>query len=260
MSLVVTGVAGLVTIQDLGRPGRMHEGLPRGGALVPELLVDANHAARNPPGAPAIEVIGRVALRAESAVIVATDARPARQLAPGDEVVVEAEPRRVTYLAVRGGLAAPEVLGGRGAHLSAGLGRLLRAGDVCACGGLAACEAPGEPVFVEGGPIRVIPGPDLGAFAGDALAVLTSRPYRVLPASDRVGTRLDGPALRPVGDLATSRPMVRGALEVPRDGLPIALGPEHPTTGGYPLVGVIATADLGRFHAIRLGDLVRFVT
>jgi allophanate hydrolase subunit 2 len=81
-----------------------------------------------------------------------------------------------------------------------------------------------------------------------------------LPASNRVGTRLAGPALPRRADYRErSRPMVRGALEVPRDGQPIVLGPEHPTSGGYPVIGVIASAELGRFHAIRLGGSVRFL-
>ena len=95
--------------------------------------------------------------------------------------------------------------------------------------------------------------------ATDALEVLVAAPYRVLPSSDRVGTRLGGAALpRVAGYREVSRPMIVGALEVPRDGQPIVLGPEHPTTGGYPILAVIATAELGHFHAIRLGGMVRF--
>jgi allophanate hydrolase subunit 2 len=109
--------------------------------------------------------------------------------------------------------------------------------------------------------IRVIPGPDLDAFTDAALASLTSAAYRVLPSSDRVGTRLTGPLLpRRPDHLEQSRPMVVGALEVPRDGAPIVLGPEHPTTGGYPLLAVISHADLDRFFSIRLGGEVRFAT
>ncbi|HET9623041.1 MAG TPA: hypothetical protein VFP84_16830, partial [Kofleriaceae bacterium] len=109
-----------------------------------------------------------------------------------------------------------------------------------------------------GSPIRVVPGPDPASFAPDALAVLTAAPYRILPTSDRVGTRLAGAAIPRTAAPEVSRPMVIGALEVPRDGQPIVLGPEHPTTGGYPIVAVVASADLGRLFAIRLGGAVRF--
>jgi allophanate hydrolase subunit 2 len=107
--------------------------------------------------------------------------------------------------------------------------------------------------------IRVIAGPDLDAFDATALSALTSAPYRILPTSDRVGTRLAGPPLpRRPSHVEQSRPMVRGALEVPRDGAPIVLGPEHPTTGGYPILAVIAHADLDRFFSVRLGGELRF--
>jgi 5-oxoprolinase (ATP-hydrolysing) subunit C len=277
MTLVVVRALGLVTVQDLGRPGRMHEAIPPGGALVPELLVAANRHARNADGAAAIEVLGRLVVRAEAELAVATaesalltfappfggaarsgKAGPCEVLAPGDELVIESEPRRVAYLAVRGGVDAPLVLGGHGALLAAGLGSPLRAGDRIAPARAPVTDAIAEPL-IDADRIRVIAGPDLAAFAPDALERLAAAPYRLLAASDRVGTRLDGAALpRVAGYRETSRPMVRGAIEVPGDGLPIVLGPEHPTTGGYPVVAVIASADLGRFFAIRLGGSVHF--
>jgi allophanate hydrolase subunit 2 len=107
-------------------------------------------------------------------------------------------------------------------------------------------------------PIRLLAGPDAAHFLPGALARLVASTYRILPSSNRVGTRLDGPAIprSPVPDV--SRPMVIGAIEVPGDGQPIVLGPEHPTTGGYPVVAVVARADLGRLFSIRLGGSVRF--
>lgn len=258
MSLVVTRATGMITVQDLGRPGHMHEALPPGGALVRELLVTANRGARNPDHAAAIEILGQLTVRAEGNVQVATD-REARVLLAGEELAIASEPRRVAYLAVRGGVDAPVVLGGRGAQLSAGLGSLVRAGDRIAAGDEPDREA--EPLPFEGeGPIRVIPGPDFAAFPADALEVLAASTYQILPASDRVGTRLAGPAIpRLAGYAERSRPLVCGALEVPRDGAPIVLGPEHPTTGGYPVIAVIAQASLGRFFSIRLGGRVRFI-
>ena len=88
---------------------------------------------------------------------------------------------------------------------------------------------------------------------------MTAGPYRVSEASDRVGTRLDGPPIGRLENMERSRPMVRGGIEIPRDGKPIVLGPEHPTTGGYPLVAVIAASDLGRFFSVPLGGTVRFI-
>jgi 5-oxoprolinase (ATP-hydrolysing) subunit C len=178
---------------------------------------------------------------------------------------------------VHGGVHAPLVLGGRGTMLSAGLGSALRAGDSIRpqrdrgdrmargtgpertqrmARGSGQSPIRDDLAIDDPRPIRVIAGPD--RFPPEAFVALTSAPYRVSPDSDRVGTRLVGPAIpRPDGGEA-SRPMVRGAIEVPRDGAPIVLGPEHPTTGGYPILGVVAATDLGRLFAVRLGGIVRF--
>ena len=107
-------------------------------------------------------------------------------------------------------------------------------------------------------PIHLIAGPDSDGFKPEALSLLLSSEYRILPSSNRVGTRLEGPALPRSDAPEVSRPMVLGAIEVPRDGQPIVLGPEHPTTGGYPIIAVVASADLGRLFSIRLGGTVRF--
>jgi 5-oxoprolinase (ATP-hydrolysing) subunit C len=261
MSLSVVRALGLVTVQDLGRPGRMHEAVPPGGALVADRLIAANRAVRNPDDAPALEILGRLTIRAERPLRVAIDTEVPRELPPGGELVVTSEPRRVTYLAVRGGLAAPLVLGGRGALLCAGLGGLVRAGQRFDTAGLAEAVAPAQPPggpAAPDSPIRLIDGPDWNSFLPTALELLLSSEYRILPSSDRVGTRLDGPALLRSDAPEVSRPMVLGAIEVPRDGKPIVLGPEHPTTGGYPIVAVVARADLGRLFSIRLGGTVRF--
>jgi biotin-dependent carboxylase-like uncharacterized protein len=266
MSFVVVRALGLITVQDLGRPGRMHEAVPPGGALVRDRLIAANRAVRNPDDAPAIEVLGQLVIRAEQALHVATDTTAERVLGAGDELSVASEPRRVAYLAVRGGIAAPLVLGGRGALLCAGLGGLVRPGQRFTTAELAevahaplpaerATDAPGEP---SNKPIRLLGGPDPDHFTPGALDLLVSSEYRILPSSDRVGTRLDGPALARTSAPEISRPMVIGAIEVPRDGKPIVLGPEHPTTGGYPIIAVVAQADLGRLFSIRLGGTVRF--
>jgi biotin-dependent carboxylase-like uncharacterized protein len=260
MTLVVARAAGLCTVQDLGRRGHMHEAVPPGGALVPELLVAANRAVNNADAAPAVEVLGRLVVRATRTVVVATDRMTPRTLRPDEELAVASEPLRCTYLAVAGGIAVPRILDGYGTLLSAGLGAPLRGGDVLALGSHAApAETRALAPFAPRDLIHVVPGPDLDAFTPDTVAQLVAAPYRILPTSDRVGTRLAGtPLPRVAGYRERSRPMVRGAIEVPRDSQPIVLGPEHPTTGGYPIIAVIASAELGRFHAIRLGGSVRF--
>jgi allophanate hydrolase subunit 2 len=260
MSLSIVRALGLVTVQDLGRPGRMHEAVPPGGALVADRLIAANRAVRNPDDAPALEILGQLTIRAERPLHVATDSLAPRELPAGGELVVASEPRRVAYLAVRGGLVAPLVLGGRGALLCAGLGGLVRTGQRFDIAGLAEVAAPPPPgaAAAPDAPIRLVAGPDFASFLPTALDLLLSSGYGILPSSDRVGTRLDGPALPRTDAPEVSRPMVLGAIEVPRDGKPIVLGPEHPTTGGYPVIAVVARADLGRLFSIRLGGTVRF--
>lgn len=275
-SFHVERVLGLATFQDRGHRGLMHAAVPPGGALVPELLVAANRAVDNPDDAPCIEVQGRLSIISTAEIAYAIDEQPARSWRDGTAIDVASGSRRCAYLAVRGGF-----VGVQASFLAAGprfRGALLCAGDEPLRTGAAFPSANLPPVRRDVLPtadipplsaareadrdsdvIRVVPGPDLDAFAGDALDILTGATFRISPASNRVGTRLDGPLVpRRADDRERSRPMVIGALEVPRDGKPIVLGPEHPTTGGYPLIAVVASADLGRFHAIRLGGSVRF--
>lgn len=274
LALVIERALGLATIQDLGRPGRMHEGLAAGGALVPSLLIAANRAVGNRDGSPAVEIFGKITVRAERAIFTSVG-----QLARGELVVIESEPRRVAYLAIRGGIAAEFVLGGYGAQLSAGIGAPLRAGAQLhsfddhrghdsavrrAPAGASAVHGPLPSGFEAGAPdrretrIAVMAGPDSDAFAIDAVVQLCSAPYRILPTSDRVGTRLEGPRVPRLPHEQRSRPMVRGAIEVPPDGSPIVLGPEHPTIGGYPVLAVVTHADLDRLFASRIGSQVWF--
>jgi biotin-dependent carboxylase-like uncharacterized protein len=264
--LDITSVAGPVTVQDGGRPGQMHHGVPPGGPLVPELLAVANRAVGNPWGAAALEAFGRLELRARGRPVrVAVDGH-AVTVAEGASLQVPApESTSARYVAVEGGLAVPEVLGGRGTLLVARLGghegRALRSGDALPLG-----EGGGTPEAVELGdalapeaPIRVTLGPDLERFEEATRASLLSAAFTVSPSSDRVGMRLRGAVLsHSDAGTGTSRPMVRGAIQVPPSGEPIVLGPDHPTTGGYPLIAVVIRADWGRLCARRPGAAVRF--
>jgi biotin-dependent carboxylase-like uncharacterized protein len=259
-------VAGLATVQDLGRPGHMHEGVPPGGALVPELLVRANLAAGNEEGAAAIELFGAMTLTARADVSVATDDGEVHAMSEGETLVIApSRATRVRYVAVRGGVEVPRVLGSRSTLLLAGVGgfegRALRRGDVLDVG----AHAPGAPSPRPHAPldldvrVRVVLGPDLQRFAGTAPETLLTSEYTLAPSSDRTGANLVGPALRrQTRDDARSSPMVAGAIEVTGGGEAIVLGPDHPTTGGYPILAVIVNADRGLFHSRPAGVPVRF--
>ncbi|WZX21254.1 allophanate hydrolase subunit 2 family protein [Myxococcus stipitatus] len=265
--LDITGMAGPVMVQDGGRPGQMHHGVPPGGALVPELLALANRAVGNTWSAAALECLGPVEVCARGrALRLSVDGHPSLLLPEGERFRVPAPERSsVTYLAVDGGLEVPQVLGGQGTLLVARLGghegRLLKTGDSLPVGvpraspELVALSFPWE----DERPIRLTMGPDTEDFDPLMAASLLGSTFTVSNTSDRVGMRLQGPALAH-GDegASTSRPMVRGAIQVTLSGEPIVLGPDHPTTGGYPLIATVIRADWGRLGARRPGATVEF--
>ena len=263
--LEVVEVRGLSIVQDGGRPGRMHEGVPPGGALVPEQLARANAAVCNAHEAAAIEVFGAIVLRARAPVVIAGDEGTAVRL-DTDAVWSSAQAAKhglMQYVAVRGGIDVPPVLGGRGTLLVAALGgyegRALRRGDVLAVGNTEEVDRSPPPQPDLQAPIHVLPGPDADRFDGRALDVLLGGEFAVSPRRDRVGMALTGPALpRLDTDRGVSAPMVRGAIQVPASGQAIVLGPDHPTTGGYPVVATVVRASLGALAARAPGALVRF--
>lgn len=263
----------LATVQDLGRAGYAHLGVPLSGAADPVSLCLANRLVGNAEDAAGLELtFGGAALRFEAAAWVAVTGAPlpvARgpmnapwHVAAGTVVEFGAPSAGVrTYVAVRGGLAVPPVLGSRSTDLLSGLGPApLSAGDrlpVGRAGGPITVDlAPGlepedEPV------LRIAPGPRDDWF--ETLAPLAEGRYEVTAQSNRVGVRLDGPALtrRRTGELP-SEGMVTGALQVPPNGLPIIFLADHPTTGGYPVAAVLASGDIPRAGQLRPGQRVRF--
>jgi allophanate hydrolase subunit 2 len=230
---------------------------------VPELLARANGAVGNALDEAAIEVFGSIALRAHAAIVVASDEGTAIALAPDQTWSTSGAGARVRYVAVRGGIDVPLVLGGRGTLLVAGLGghrgRALRPGDRLPVGNTPPRDhaAPAPPDLRA--PVRVVLGPDLERFDPSAVGILLGSEFSIDVRSDRIGTRLNGPPLPRLGpDTGSSSPMIRGAIQVPASGQPIVLGPDHPTTGGYPVVAAIIRSSLGAFGARPVGATVRF--
>ena len=132
----IGAITGLATVQDGGRPGHMHDGVPPGGPLVPELLGRANAAARNAPGEAAIEAFGGLTLVARAPVVLASDDGEARVLAIGEAYALRREETAVRYVAVRGGIAVPVVFGGRGTLLVSAFEKAARAAR---CGAATSC-------------------------------------------------------------------------------------------------------------------------
>ena len=176
------------------------------------------------------------------------------------------------YLAVAGGFAVPEVAGSRSTFLRGKLGgvegRALRPGDVLWSGISSVAAASGErglpprdiPAYELPAILRVLPGPHLSHFAESGYAVFFGNTYTLSPQSDRQGYRLTGPAvMRQTFQDILSEPMPVGGLQVPPDGQPILLMADCQTTGGYPLVGVVLSADIARAGQLAPGDAVQFV-
>ncbi len=176
------------------------------------------------------------------------------------------------YLAIRGGIAVPPVLGSCATHLVSRMGgfegRALRAGDRVPAGPAGTGPAAhhragpgsGEPLpLPDGGArLRVIPGPQLDRFVPEALEVLRSSRYRITTESDRMGYRLEGPTLRVESPDIISDATPPGALQVPGSGQPILLMADRQTTGGYPKIAFVITADLPVAGQLAPGDWVAF--
>jgi len=175
------------------------------------------------------------------------------------------------YLAVRGGIAVPPVLGSRSTLLRAAIGgmggRALRAGDSLPLG-----EAPERdpeprtlsrrlvPEYPGEIRLRVLPGPQDDLFTLQGLATFFSSVYTVTPRNDRMGLCLDGPRImhRNGADIISDA-LCAGAVQVSGDGLPLVMGADHQTTGGYAKIGVVIGADLSRLAQARQGTRIRFV-
>jgi 5-oxoprolinase (ATP-hydrolysing) subunit C len=260
--LTVVSIGPGATVQDLGRPGHMHEGVPPGGALVPELLIAANRSLGNSDGDPAMEIPNGARVRAEGAVVVSIDGSP-HHLAPGSTLDVVPKGEAVHYLALAGGIDVPEILGGRGTLLVAGLGgfegRALRDGDRLHARTAGPSFYSIRRVTVgafRSQPIRVVLGPD--PFPPGSVEGLFTKSFRV-GSFDRAGMRLAGDRLPPSArDSRAAMPMIRGATQVAGDGSLIVLGPDGPTTGGYRVIAAVCTADQGVLARTPVGGFVRF--
>ncbi|MFF4384193.1 biotin-dependent carboxyltransferase family protein [Kitasatospora sp. NPDC001547] len=279
--LVVERPGPLTTVQDLGRRGVAHLGVPRAGALDEPALRAANRLVGNGPGAAGLETtLGGVALRAVGPVLLAVtgapspvrvDGRPAAWGAPfvvpaGSVVEVGAATAGVRgYLAVAGGIAVPPVLGSRSADLLSGLGPApLTAGDRLPVGAPPPHRARPELVPLPAPPaelvLRLRLGPRADWFVPEAVARLGRDRYLVSPTGNRVGLRTEGPPVARTreGELP-SEGMVLGAVQIPPDGQPVVFLADHPTTGGYPVIGVVPAGDLAAAAQARPGTPVRFI-
>jgi biotin-dependent carboxylase-like uncharacterized protein len=276
----------LATVQDLGRPGYGHLGVPRSGAADAGSLRLANRLVGNPEGTAGIELTmggarllfhaGAWAAVTGAAAVVGMRPQPEGDRSgmgapfhiPAGSVLTISAPAAGlrSYLAVRGGFDVRPVLGSRSADLLSGLGPApLRTGDVLklhsadGLDDLVADFAPPPATATGRARLRVIPGPRDDWFAPGALRILFGTAYQVSTASNRTGLRLSGPALpRDRTDELPSEGLATGALQVPPDGQPILHLADHPVTGGYPVIAVVVSADIAVAAQLRPGEQLTF--
>jgi antagonist of KipI len=291
MSIRVLRPGLLTTVQDFGRHGLQRVGLCPGGAMDPIALSLANALVGNEPGEAALEitVIGPELAFEEDTLVAVCGAefkgsfphnRPVLARAGSRFNVGRAVRGARAYLAVAGGFAVEPVLGSRSTYLPGrfgGLeGRAIKHGDVLELSdpgasarfaklkktveGTVKWSAPPltlpdrEPILV-----HVLEGQHFASFDSQAQRTFFDAVWKIAPESNRMGFRLAGPALvRKDGDEILSGPTALGTVQVPANGAPIALMADHQTTGGYPRIAEIASADVARLAQLAPGGTVHF--
>jgi len=262
-ALVVEQAGLATTVQDVGRPGLAHIGIPPSGAVDPGLAAFVNRLVGNDPHAAVIETCGRLAVRARGAMLVASSFEPAPiSLRDGERYRLEGGFGRLWhYLAVGGGIDVATVLDSRSTDTLSGLGPpVIATGDELLVG-----PPPDTPVTTDHAPLaelrsvaRVSPGPRLDWFEPATFERLAASVWTVT-ASSRIGVRLDGIALRRhVADELPSEGLVRGALQAPPGGELVMMLADHPTTGGYPVIAVVHPNDVAVVAQSEPGSELRF--
>lgn len=237
------------TIQDRGRHGLAHLGVSPSGVVDPVLAGLVNRLVGNEVSAAVIETCGQLTVRAHAPVLIATSTELAPvSIAAGEQATIRAGSGRLWhYLAVRGGIDVEPVLGARATDTLSGLGPPIPvAGSRLTVG-----PEPASPVTADVAPIPPVPdvarlceGPRASWFAPGALSTMAAGEWTVTTTS-RVGVRLSGPLLeRVVVAELPSEGLVRGAIQVPPDGIPVMMLADHPTTGGYPVIAVVHPDDV----------------
>lgn len=281
MKLHIIRTAAPILLQDLGRPGYADLGVPSSGAFDRASARLAQRLVGNPDTTAGLELtLGNATLRTGATVTVAvtgalTQVRVAGRAVAVNEVVSWPAGTLLTiagvtagvrnYLAVRGGFATTTVLGSSATDVLSGLGPApLRAGDAVRLAFAPAAQpalSHAPSAELERTTLRVTFGPRLDWFEPAAREALLSGDYEVTADSNRVGLRLRGAPLRRArpGELP-SEPLQRGGLQVPANGQPIIMGPDHPTTGGYPVIAAVISDDWDAVAHLRPGGRVRFAS
>jgi biotin-dependent carboxylase-like uncharacterized protein len=266
---VISAIGPASSVQDGGRFGAQRYGLVPSGAMDRLALAAANCLVGNALFVAAIEVgpLGATFTARDGPVRVALAGAPrnadvakrpvsfdtSMTLADGESLTLGfARGGTFSYLAIEGGVQGEPMFGSLAVNARAGLGspypRPLQAGDklqVAAASG--AVERAIDIPAATAGPIRVVMGPQDDEF-GDARQLFLDSEWKISATSDRMGYRLEGPVIKHLhGHNIVSDGTVNGSIQVPGNGAPIVLMPDRGTSGGYPKIATVITADLGRF-------------
>jgi antagonist of KipI len=274
-----------VTVQDLGRPGYQKYGVPPSGAMDAFAHRIANLLVGNPQDSATLEVtlVGPELLVLQSWVVAVAGAdweiyvdgisMPTwtTLFVRRDQVIAFRRRRQGArcYLAVQGGLDVPPVLGSRSTYLPGGFGgfygRALQPGDILRANPTRIDPSEAGRQFPETlrpyaeEAIRVLPGPLADLFAKEAWHRLTSEAFEVTQQADRIGYRLQGPELNHRGPTdIISGGLATGCIQVPAGRQPIVLMVDRQTTGGYPVIASVISADLHRVAQKLPGDKLTF--
>lgn len=270
------------TVQDLGRPGYAHLGVPHGGAADQSALRHGNRLVGNSQNAAGIEFLlgGLSFMVDQDTMIVVTgapvpvtiDARPAElntaiHLFAGQTLSTGSAIYGLrSYICAAGGIAVRRVLGSRSTDTVSGIGPpRLAAGSELPIGSCRGRLSAAADVAIESASatgnigVRYFQGPRAEYFRPEALRQFASAPWTVTADIDRVGARLQGPHLA----YATERQLpsegiMTGSVQVPGSGQPIVLLCNHGTTGGYPIIAVVHPADVAKVAQARPGGTIRF--
>jgi 5-oxoprolinase (ATP-hydrolysing) subunit C len=279
--LVVTSIGPASSVQDGGRPGSQRYGLTPSGAVDRLALAAANALVGNELFAAAIEIgpfaaafsahggAVRVALagasRSTEAAGRAVAFDTSTTVADGETLTLGfAKGGSFSYLAIEGGIEGEPMFGSLAVNARAGLGspypRPLQSGDELQT--QPASVAPERRIelpAIPDAPIRIVFGPQDDEFSDDAKKLFLDSEWKVSATSDRMGYRLEGPAIKHLhGHNIVSDGTVNGSIQVPGAGQPIVLMPDRGTSGGYPKIATVISADFGRFAQIPAGRAFRF--
>lgn len=271
-----------VTIQDLGRPGWKRFGIPPGGAMDRHSLRIANRLVGNIESAPALEWMlhgGRIRVIRNIRIAIAGGGASTKlpgnwrsqKLNPGDEIELKpAKSGLWTYLAVEGGIHEPLIFGSASAYPRAGMGRLLKSGDILTAGnapnGMDTSDWHGGRLatwddqrnFAHLPAITIWPGPQTDLFPPSAWNTLLKTSWTISSRSDRSGYRLSGTALPTPPIDMRSEPVGIGSMQVPPNGEPIITMRDGPTVGGYPKIAIVDDRSLDWLAQAAPGIIFRF--